>query len=513
MTTDTDQQPASAPQIGHQGDQATEAPTPPVGEPAAPQAEPERHPDAPPISDMLPVAADRATGLVSFNDRQVEVIRRTVGKDLNPYELDFFLAQCKRLDLDPFTGQIYAWKEHGKVVTMTSIHGLRVVRDRTGKYAGKIGPMWCGKDGEWELDSNGDPKPWLHDVPPAAARVGILHADRGEFVSWGVATFDAFGKPAKTSSGKANGMWATPGGAAHMLAKCAEAMGLREAFPNDLSGVYTDDEMPESVQATRVDQPPEPQPGLGDPVVEAAMADFHRLSDEAKAKIDQWWCGPYCAKFMTTRHTVPAISDGGLFVFKGRSPHVAKAADMIDRAIAAGALAPDPDPDAGDDDQGDEGEQLVWDRTEHDGEADAGDDDLLADFDAIEDAEIVPEPDPVQQPPGTGLGPVTRAELCDCPAGTCADRDDGTCQAVHDVEHGTDAWTLEEQVLAYVEEVGAATVASIAKGLGMKDSRPLRNPVNALFAAGELELMPDAPPGPRTYQLPGTTTAQPEGTQ
>ena len=174
--------------------------------------------------------------------QDIALLRRTLTQHFSEDDHLLFVAACERSGLDPFARQIYAMHKEGKLVIEATIDGLRLSAERTEKYAGQLGPEWYGPDGVW-LDI------WTQEEPPTAARVGIKRTDFSDPV-WGKALYSEY-----MQSGR---FWRDM--AANELAKCAEALGFRKAFPQKFSGLYTPEEMEMSSVASLLARPLTPKP-------------------------------------------------------------------------------------------------------------------------------------------------------------------------------------------------------------------------------------------------------------
>ena len=157
---------------------------------------------------------------IEFTDDQVKLIKSQIARDCSDDELKLFLYQCKRTGLDPLTRQIYAIKRAGRMTIQTSIDGFRVIAERSGSYAGQDEPIWVD-------DEKGF---------PVTCSVKVYKFNNGTryCAGVGVAHFkEYYPNPMNLQKSMPH----------TMIAKVAEALALRKAFPQDLSGLYTGDEM------------------------------------------------------------------------------------------------------------------------------------------------------------------------------------------------------------------------------------------------------------------------------
>lgn len=197
----------------------------------------------------LTITADQQ----GFNDRQVAALRQ-IGVDTNSAaDIDVFFHQAQATGLDPFKREIYMITRKGKPTIQTGIDGFYKIANRVGGGDWGIdSTMWCGQDGQWA-------DVWLATQPPSAAKVTVHR---------GNATFTAV---AITREYRAQGpMWDKM--PSRMIAKCAEALAIRMAFPDDLSGLYTSDEMGAERQADTVAARRQARPSV----------DWHPIPDMAK---------------------------------------------------------------------------------------------------------------------------------------------------------------------------------------------------------------------------------------
>lgn len=165
---------------------------------------------------------------------------------------------CQARRLDPLKKPVHIvkfWDQESqaqKEQILEGITSLRTTADRTGKYAGKE-PVMFGPDVREKI---GD----LELAFPLWAQVTIYKMVDGQRCAFPGTPIYFREFYAAKKGGTPNQQWAKK--PRHMLAKCAEAAALREAFPDELGGLPTAEEM-----EGREDPAP-PRPQRADMVIE-----------------------------------------------------------------------------------------------------------------------------------------------------------------------------------------------------------------------------------------------------
>ncbi len=164
-----------------------------------------------------------------------DLIKRTICKGSSDDELQLFIHACKRTGLDPFMKQIHAVKRGDVMTIQTGIDGLRLIADRSGNYSPGREPTF-----QYDKDSK---------LISATAYIKKRTSD-GVWHEVSATAFLSEYKPTYK-----NNFWESK---PHlMLAKCSEALALRKAFPAEMSGLYTHEEMEQATpMPSQIDEIP-----------------------------------------------------------------------------------------------------------------------------------------------------------------------------------------------------------------------------------------------------------------
>ena len=191
----------------------------------------------------LPATVSPNEGDLEMPERTKKILMNSVFKNLFEDEAHVAWRLSKRRGLDVEAKQIFFVpyvdkKGNRSVIPQTSIDGLRLIAARTKSYGGQINPKLTVRL------KNGDKKVIDHEEydPSETKEIisGTIEIINKEFPQPQKATA-LLKSYAKTYNGQLQGLWGTMPDV--MLLKCAESLALRKAFPQDLGGLYSNEEM------------------------------------------------------------------------------------------------------------------------------------------------------------------------------------------------------------------------------------------------------------------------------
>jgi len=159
------------------------------------------------------------------NKEIIQTLVATVAQGLNPQEFALFAEHCKGTGLNPFKKEVWAIKAGGRLQIMTGNQGFHTIANSHPQYDG-METGFVGKAGEY-----------LPMTYPANDFIGswakVYRKDRR-------IPLEAVAMLAEYDKGQSN--WKTM--RRIMIVKCAESLALRKAFPQELNGLYSAEEMP-----------------------------------------------------------------------------------------------------------------------------------------------------------------------------------------------------------------------------------------------------------------------------
>lgn len=158
---------------------------------------------------------NKSLTVVNYDDsKTLAIIKESVAKDATPAEFNYFLAYCKHTGLNPLKHEIWFIKTNRGVQVMTGINGYMAIANSN--------PQFDGIETEFAKDSQGK-------LESCTCRVWRKDRSRPHQET---VYFNEYNQ--------GSGNWLTKPHT--MLAKVAKAHALREAFTQELGGMYIEDE-------------------------------------------------------------------------------------------------------------------------------------------------------------------------------------------------------------------------------------------------------------------------------
>lgn len=222
------------------------------------------------------------SGPLEFSSEQIELLRNGYAPGATETEFRMLLEVAKLRRLNPFLKQIHFVKRKSKDdngnwretwTSQVAIDGLRAIAQRTGLYDGQ-------DDVTFERDKDG---------LILSARVAVYRKDWSR-PAIGVARWSEYVQT--TRDGTPTKFWNTMPHV--MIGKCAEALALRKAFPEDMSDLYTEEEMQQADNAQHADtgtngERMSPHAGPGESTADAPkQSDRYDAILKSLLAIDEW---------------------------------------------------------------------------------------------------------------------------------------------------------------------------------------------------------------------------------